>query len=82
MSRPGYSGHSSHSQTFFIFRDQIGSCVSHHLTRRSNCLPRVRASGDREVSSAVKPDDWPSVTHLLSQVGVTNWVGAVYLLFV
>ena len=48
----------------------MGSCVNHHLTRRSNCLPRVRASGEMEASSAVKPGGWLSITLSLSQVGV------------
>ena len=32
----------------------MGSCVSHHLAKRSNCLPRAYGSADKELSSPLK----------------------------
>jgi hypothetical protein len=56
--------------------------VSHHLTSHSNCLPRVKGSGESKASSAVNPGARSPITYLLSQVGVrklleaemSNWI--------
>ncbi len=70
MSGPERSGHSSHNQACLILSERMGSCVSHHSATRSNCLPLICASGEREASSATKLVFTSLLTRPLSHMGV------------